>query len=59
MTSITQEIKIKKKKDLIFSYYWLLLNSYHFIQILYTLSENKSNPIDMEKAFSGSEIKFS
>ena len=58
MTSMTQEFKIKKKNR-IFSYYWLLLNSSHIIQLLYTLSKYYSNLIGSEWTFSGSQIKFS
>ena len=43
----------------IFLYYWLLLNSYYIIRILYTLAKYYSNPIGLEETFSGSQIKFS
>ena len=36
---------------LIFSYYWLLFNSYHFIQISIA-------PIGLEKTLSGSQMMF-
>ena len=51
---MTQELKI-------FDIFVLLatLNSYHTIQILYTLYKYYFNPIGFENTFSGSLIKFS
>ena len=51
MTSMTQDLKkIEKKKNWIFSYYWLLLKSYHIIHIL-------AAQISLSKMFSELQIK--
>ena len=52
MTSMTQDFKKFKKLFWIFSYYCLLLKSYHIILKL-------TAPIGFKKTFSGSHINFS
>ena len=47
---MTQDFK-KLNNFFIFSYYWLLLKSYHIIQILI-------DPIGVKKMFSGSQMKI-
>ena len=44
------DTRFQKKKTGFFLYYWLILRSYHIIQILIS-------PIGSQKMFSGSQIK--